>query len=758
MPILAELRRRNVLRMAAAYLAGSWLLLQIVETLLPAFDVDEIVLRYIVIALGIGLVPALAISWAFEWTPEGLKRDEGAAPPNEQSRTLARTWDRVIFLVMAFAVGFFAFDRFILQPQRDAALIEAATEAGAEMERSKAPVIPYESIAVLPFTNMSADPANEYFSDGLTETLLHMLAQIADLKVAARTSAFAFKDKNVDVRAIATELGVAHILEGSVQKSNNRVRITAQLIRAEDGYHVWSKHYDRTLDDVFAIQDEIALSVSSSLGSTLLAGSDGVVVGVFTENIDAYDIYLRALEQLALGTIESFGAAEELFAEALVIDPSFIDAKIGLVQSNFLRYHKGTSEFETTSVTSAQLLSEVLAVDPTHLVARQFDLRLRAVIANREMDVDSYRDLMDELFLTFQEGQGDPMLRGDVARYLAANSRSDEALQLVQDALVLDPLNGALLLAQGGLLWQTAGIEAAEQPFKTALKVVPDNTFALWALGALEINRHNIVEGMRYFRRVEILDPEDPNPTAELAITFTELGLYEHADRWLEDFKLRAHNPAMTIGVEVQAAAERNDEATLRRIVPAGLTALLDAGAADGIAGVMLNEYAVIMLADGKAQEGLDFFESYYPGISQVGGDAVTGWTEMNIQNRAILPLSEAVHDDATNRRNVEAFLALLEKSGITIREDQPEYVRIQFELNGLEAAKAAFLSTYMDEGFYILASEWHDFKRSPWSEELRADPEIAAAMATREARIAEIRDSVLELMKEPDWLVESGL
>ena len=163
------------------------------------------------------------------------------------------------------------------------------------------------------------------------------------------------------------------------------------------------------------------------------------------------------------------------------------------------------------------------------------------------------------------------------------------------------------------------------------------------------------------------------------------------------------------------------------------------------------------MLADGKAQEGLDFFESYYPGISQIGGDAVTGWTELNIQRRAILPLSEAVHDDATNRRNAEAYLALLEKMGITIREDRPAYVQVQLARNGLEAAKAAFFATYMNEDFYILASQWHDFKRSPWSEELRADPEIAAAMATREARIAEIRDSVLELVKEPDWLVESG-
>jgi hypothetical protein len=175
------------------------------------------------------------------------------------------------------------------------------------------------------------------------------------------------------------------------------------------------------------------------------------------------------------------------------------------------------------------------------------------------------------------------------------------------------------------------------------------------------------------------------------------------------------------------------------------------------IADVLLNEYAVIMLADGKAHEGLDFFESYYPGISQIGGDAVTGWTELNIQDRAILPLSEAVHDDATNRRNVEAFLALLEKRGITIGEDQPEYVRVQYELNGLEAGRAAFFSTFMDDDFYILASHWHDFKRSPWAEELRADPEIVAAMTAREERIVEIRDNVLELMKEPDWQAASN-
>ncbi len=295
MSLISELRRRNVLRMAAAYLAGSWLLLQIVEMMLPAFGYADAAMRYFVIVLGIGFIPTMAISWAFEWTPEGLKREQDAAPKGETAKAHAKTWDRIILVVMALALGFFAFDRFVLSPQREAALIASATEAGAEMERAKVSAIAYESVAVLPFANMSADPANEYFSDGLTETLLHMLAQITDLKVAARTSSFAFKNKNVDIRKIAAELGVAHVLEGSVQRANNRVRITAQLIRAEDGFHVWSQNYDRTLDDIFAIQDEIAADVANALGSTLLAGNDEAVVGLFTDDVDAYDIYLKAL-------------------------------------------------------------------------------------------------------------------------------------------------------------------------------------------------------------------------------------------------------------------------------------------------------------------------------------------------------------------------------------------------------------------------------------------------------------------------------
>ena len=738
--------------MAIGYLAGSWLLLQVFETLLPVFEVSNAVLRYIVIALAIGFIPTMAVSWAFEWTPEGLKRDEDLVQETETTTARVKTWDRIIFVVMALALGFFVFDRFVLSPQREAELIVAATEAGAELERSKETAISQASVAVLPFVNMSADPENEYFSDGLTETLLHMLAQLADLNVAARTSSFAFKDQNVDIRTIATSLNVAHVLEGSVQKSGDKIRVTAQLIRAKDGYHVWSQSYDRILEDIFVIQDEIATDVASALGSTLLGTGESTIVGMFTNDVDAFDIYLKALEQQAMGTFGALSKAESLLNDALLTDPSFIDAKLALLRNIFLKFYAGTGEFDVNTPIAERLISEVLAQDTGNLAARQYDLRLRAILAGREMDKILRRELMNELVMTFEEGYGDPFIRADAANHLVAESRHDEALQLLREALTTDPLNVSLLRAQASLLWETIGPDAAEQPLKTALTVEPDNPKLLWSLGALEITRKNTIEGLRYWRRCEIVDPIDPSPTAEITLTFTELGLYEEADRWMAEYKSRATDPGRIISLEVQTAAERDDEAELRRIVPDALNAYFEGDFGDHISSIVLNEYAVIMLKDGKAQQGLDYIESYYPGISKDDFSAITGWNEMTVYTYAVGQLLNAISDEETNSRRLENFFAFTEQvSGQPIREDDVGFVAKQYAKYGLEAGKAAFLSVYTDK-MYILSYAWHYFKRAPWTEELRAEPEVAAIMAAREQKIAVLREQVLEMIKAPEW------
>jgi TolB-like protein len=222
------------------------------------------------------------------------------------------------------------------------------------------------SVAVLPFLNMSGNPDNEYFSDGLTETLLHMLAQVPELKVAARTSSFAFKGEQQDVRAIADALNVAHVLEGSVQRAGDKVRITAQLIRADDGFHVWSENYDRTLEDIFYIQDEIAEEVSSALTSSLFpeARVATEIVSVDTESIGAYEAYLQALGFVATNSYASLADSEQALKRALALDPGFQDARKLLAFTYLRQANTGLMRGDESWRRASALLDEVIADRP----------------------------------------------------------------------------------------------------------------------------------------------------------------------------------------------------------------------------------------------------------------------------------------------------------------------------------------------------------------------------------------------------------
>ena len=247
MNFFAELKRRNVFRVGIAYVVVAWLVMQVADVVINNIEAPGWTFQIIMLLLGIGFPLVIIFAWAFEMTPEGIKKEKDVDRSQSISAMTGRKLDRMIIGILTVVVAYLLIDKLVLQ---EPAPIETAQIATAEVE---APVDIGPSVAVLPFVNMSGDKENEYFSDGLTETLLHMLAQLPDLHVAARTSSFAFKGQNTSIEEIATTLGVAHILEGSVQKSDNRVRITAQLIRATDGFHVWSQNYTRPLEDIFAI-------------------------------------------------------------------------------------------------------------------------------------------------------------------------------------------------------------------------------------------------------------------------------------------------------------------------------------------------------------------------------------------------------------------------------------------------------------------------------------------------------------------------
>ena len=369
MSFLEELKRRNVIRVAIAYGVAAWFVLQLADVVLENIGAPEWVMQTIMLVLAAGLPLVIIFAWAFEMTPEGIKKEKDVDRSQSITNVTGRKLDRMIIGVLTVTVAYLLIDKLVLQDSQPAPT-ETAQSAPVDVE---VPVDSGPSVAVLPFVNMSGDKENEYFSDGLTETLLHMLAQLPDLRVAARTSSFAFKGKDTGIAEISELLGVAHILEGSVQKSGNRVRITAQLIRAEDGFHVWSQNYDRTLDDIFAIQDEIANDVASALDTSLLGGSI-VIHNVETTNVSAYEAYLKGLEQQATYAYANLSKAQSLFKDALAADPQFVDAKLALARNYQLMAWVGSMDEDNSQRQALPLIQQVLDSNPENYFARALKL------------------------------------------------------------------------------------------------------------------------------------------------------------------------------------------------------------------------------------------------------------------------------------------------------------------------------------------------------------------------------------------------
>src|SRR5438105_555693 len=287
--LFSELKRRNVLRMAGLYLVGAWLVVQVAGTVLPMFGVPEWLPRTIVVLLVIGFVPAVIFSWVFQLTPQGLKREDDLAPEQSITPQTGHWMDRMIIVVLVLALGYFAFDKFVLAPRREAALVSSV------LPNESKSVINAKSIAVLPFENLSEEKANAFFAEGVQDEILTALSRIADLKVISRASVMQYKSGGPrNLREIGQQLGVAHVVEGSVQRAANKVRVIAQLIDARTDAHLWAQTYDRDLADVFAIQSEIAKAIADQLQAKLSPNEKKAIEQPPTTDLAAFDLYSRA--------------------------------------------------------------------------------------------------------------------------------------------------------------------------------------------------------------------------------------------------------------------------------------------------------------------------------------------------------------------------------------------------------------------------------------------------------------------------------
>jgi TolB-like protein/Flp pilus assembly protein TadD len=463
MSLFAELKRRNVFRVALLYLVASWLIIQVADVGISLLGLPLWAGRFVFLLLAIGFPLVVVFSWAYEITPEGLKKEKDVAKEESITHATARKLNMAVIVLLVLALGGMVADRLV--PEQAAPVensVDVTAESGPVMTGPSG-----QSIAVLPFVNMSADQDNEYFSDGLSEELLNLLAKIPELKVAARTSAFSFKGTDASIPEIANKLNVAHVLEGSVRKSGEEIRITAQLIKAADGYHLWSETWDRTLVDVFAIQDEIAEKVVAALKITLL----GEVPHARVTDPHAYELYLQAKALADISSEESLKDAARLLEEALAIDSEYAEAwtELSTVQTNRtgLGYLPQTEGFASAAVAARR----ALAINPRDARALS-GLGWNAMY--RDWDFAEASRLIEEA-LKWEPGNASVINVSAVLN--GVFGRRERMMSLYESALERDPVAMSVLGNLSGAYLGSGRVEDAAILIERMREVSPTSDF-----------------------------------------------------------------------------------------------------------------------------------------------------------------------------------------------------------------------------------------------------------------------------------------
>jgi TolB-like protein/Tfp pilus assembly protein PilF len=451
--LFAELKRRNVFRATILYVGAVWALAQGISQLGPTVGAPEWATRWFLVAAAIGLPLWIAFAWFYEITPEGIKLERDVEPGESITHHTGRKIDFAIIGVLGLAVVLLLTDRFMLRHERD--------------EES----VSNESIAVLPFLDLSQAKDQEYFSDGISEELLNLLAKIPELKVAARTSSFSFKGKQIEIPEIARKLHVANVLEGSVRKAGDAVRITAQLIRAADGFHQWSETYDRKLDDVFAIQDEIASDVVKELKVTLLAATPKVR----TTDPHAYALYLQAIQAARLGDVEGYAKSDALLRQVLDIDPTYVPAWTGLAANLNNEISLGTYTQQEGEKLAREAAERALAIDPDYASAY-------ARLGWIAMGDDDLPTAAKHLQHGLQLAPTSLDVLKDSAVLLGNLGRLNEALILDAAIVRRDPVNPTSVFNLGIDQRWAGRLDEAIDSFRTVLSLRPG-----WAEGHYEL-------------------------------------------------------------------------------------------------------------------------------------------------------------------------------------------------------------------------------------------------------------------------------
>ena len=531
MSFFSELNRRNVFRVIVLYVISSWVILQAADVLSAILPVPEWTGSFVFLLLALAFPMVVIFSWVYEITPKGIRREESVHPEKSVTHLTGRRLEIIIGVVAALAIVVVIVDRVVPEPHE---VVESSEAADPVESAGPQQSVDDHSIAILPFDDMSETGDQAYFSDGLAEELLNLLAKLPELKVASRTSSFSFRDVGADVPTIAAALGVRYVLEGSVRKQADRIRITTQLIDAETDFHTWSEVYEREQNDVFAIQDDIARKVVSALQLVISNQLETILSRKSTDDIDAFEAYLRGKSFLRMSASdETLASAEANFRKAVELDANFADAHAGLCDTHRERFHAtyDTTAFESAEAACNRALtlspgepSVLISLGQLYILSGQDDRAQQNFLRAIELD-NRAADAYEGLAWTYEDQNriGDAQIafqraidiqpgywRAHMAMggFLFRVGRSDEALFFMREAVDLSPNNPRALNSLGTTLYMLGDFDEARDIWYRSLQIDP-TPIAYSNLGTASFNLQDFEQAAAMYSRAVELTPDD---------------------------------------------------------------------------------------------------------------------------------------------------------------------------------------------------------------------------------------------------------
>jgi len=730
--LLVQARRRRVFRTAGLYIVGAWLLLQIADMAFPALSIPEESIRFVWIAVILAFPVAIAFGWRYDIEGGRIVRtgdlDEGA-PLSLQ---------RPDYLILG-ALGIVAI-----------VIVAGSLSEISGTQKPVAPNSPIEqidraSIAVLPFVAVTPDSDDEYLADGISEVLIHQLSNIPDLKVVARTTSFMFKGQNIDVREIGRQLSVAAVLTGSVQRSGDRLRITAQLIDTGSGTHYWSEEFNRRDDDIFAIQDEIAGRTVEKLPAALLVQNPASrVSGIGTDNREAYDEYLKGLEQLRIGSVESLPRALDHFERAIELDDGFNQARIGLLHTYRAQNLIFQISYAELQVRYQTIPRDILQRDPNSAQAKN-----ALAVADFSLHFPTGSGEAERLWNeALETAPNDSWILMTYAYYLEWNDRPQEAIEVLQRALEVDPFE-PVVLANAARLGDLTHAQ-------TLREKVPENP-AGWAVaGEAYFRSGDLARSLEYFRVAEEKDPQDPEFPAFMAVIYLTAGLLDEAEAAVR--RAEAAGPTAPVTVAARIGLTYRKEG----LVPAGEMAL--AALRNALPG---RQFALTVIYNLALQYALHkeeperFIDAFAMSLEVPGMGGASNFRRRSVASTIdyvsldqVLPALHAAGETDAAQRILSGLNAFFDNASETLRHHETRY-HLQLYSGDVEGALDT-LEVLIDEGRGGIIPSWStNLSELRWwlefdgilAEPLKASPRYTEILEKRHAHVARQRQAILAII-----------